>query len=124
MPDVAVELYTAGGDYFGAAITDLTGHYQFTNVAPGDYYLTFTAPGNYKFSPKDEGSNDALDSDADLTGKTSEFSLAMSEDKTKLDAGLILAGRPSTRACGRCWCRSTTSRSPKATAAAKLSISP
>jgi len=92
MPDVAVELYTVGGDYFGAAITDLTGQYQFTNVAPGDYYLTFMAPPNYKFSPKDEGANDALDSDADTTGQTADFVLAMSENKTSLDAGLILAG--------------------------------
>src|SRR5207253_1077209 len=90
--DVEVQLFTASGDYFSATTTDSSGHYQFDDVAPGSYYAIFTQPADYSFAPTDQGGNDAVDSDADASGQTSVFSLAMSENKTDLDAGLVLTG--------------------------------
>jgi hypothetical protein len=89
---VAVELDTAAGDYVASTTTDDYGHYVFTDVAPGDYVVKFTRPPDYSFSPPDQGTDDAIDSDAGPTGVTAPFSLVMSETKTTVDAGLVLTG--------------------------------
>ncbi len=87
---VVVDLYTANNEYVNTTVTDSAGHYQFDDVAPGDYYVVFNRPLNYLFSPKDAGTNNAIDSDANAAGQTDPFTLAMSQLKTDLDAGLVL----------------------------------
>ncbi|MCP9769360.1 hypothetical protein EGI22_15755, partial [Lacihabitans sp. LS3-19] len=56
------------------AITDLNGYYQFNDLIPGSYVVEFVTPGSngdYTNSPKDQGTDDSVDSDADqITGKT------------------------------------------------------
>ena len=43
--------------------TGAGGLYSFS-VVPGTYRVDFELPGGYSFSPRDQGGNDALDSDA------------------------------------------------------------
>jgi hypothetical protein len=92
VPNVEVDLHTSAGDYVTATTTDSTGHYQFTSVAPGSYCVAFTAPDNYGFSPKHQGSDATLDSDANPNGQTDPFSLGLGQNKTDIDAGLAVNG--------------------------------
>ncbi len=69
------------------------GYYVFKNVQPGKYAVMFMADLSiYKYAPKDQGSNDLLDSDADqITGKTPVFTVNKGDqDNYSLDAGLCL----------------------------------
>jgi gliding motility-associated-like protein len=71
--------------------TSTGGQYQFTGVKPGKYILTFSSPSGItglSFTQKD-ASSDALDSDADASGKTPEFNFASNQVLTDLDAGFI-----------------------------------
>lgn len=77
---VTVKLYAQPGAVFkGSRITDFLGHYLFEDVPAGDYFLEFvlnSLPNGYSVSPKDQGTDDHLDSDADpLTGRTEVFSV-------------------------------------------------
>jgi gliding motility-associated-like protein len=78
------------------ATTSAGGQYQFTGVKPGKYTLTFSSPAGVSgltFSPKNAGGN-ALDSDADGSGKTTEFNFASNQVITDLDAGMFDATVP------------------------------
>lgn len=82
-----VELYQSG-ELVNSVTTDANGNYQFFNVAPGTYSLMFHKPAGYNFSPKDQGGNDAVDSDVYATGLTDLFRLAAG-GFIDLDAGLV-----------------------------------
>ncbi|MCP9764315.1 SdrD B-like domain-containing protein, partial [Lacihabitans soyangensis] len=73
------------------ATTDVNGFYQFTNLTPGTYSVEFVTPGaagDYTNSPKDRGSNDGIDSDADqITGKTGSIIIQSGDDNQTVDAG-------------------------------------
>ena len=73
------------------ATTDANGFYQFTNLTPGTYIVEFVTPGaagDYTNSPKDQGTNDGIDSDADqITGKTSTIIISSGDDNQTVDAG-------------------------------------
>src|SRR5947209_5519967 len=65
------------------------GAYQFFGLAAGSYQVEFVALAGYQFSPQHQGSNNALDSDADpLTGRTGLFTLTGGEQNLDIDAGL------------------------------------
>jgi gliding motility-associated-like protein len=77
------------------ATTSAGGQYQFTGVKPGKYILTFSSSlAGLSFTQKDAGS-DALDSDADASGKTPEFNFASNQVLTDLDAGMIDVAAPT-----------------------------
>ncbi|MBW8011625.1 MAG: hypothetical protein FVQ83_10360, partial [Chloroflexi bacterium] len=96
--NVTVELYDpgidgaiGGGDdiLVDTTTTDASGIYSFPGIAPDDYFLDFTLLASYSFSPKDQGGDDALDSDADTsTGQTVITTLAVGEDDDTWDAGM------------------------------------
>ena len=68
---VTVNLYECGGTVaIDTTTTDEHGNYTFSVDPNGSYYIEFVAPENFLFSPKDQGGDDAKDSDADETGKT------------------------------------------------------
>jgi protocatechuate 3,4-dioxygenase beta subunit len=79
-------------------VTDADGKYRFDGLNPGEEYkITFdenTLPANYAFTTQDAGTNDAVDSDADIdTGMTGIVTLAPDEENLTLDAGIVeLAG--------------------------------
>lgn len=85
---VTVELYDAStNELIDTTETDYDGQYLFENVDPGDYYVQFQAPYGYGFTLMDEGSDDAVDSDADEYGQTADFTITSVDDLTR-DAGL------------------------------------
>ncbi len=86
---VTVELFKADGTSMGTKQTANGGQYLFDNLVPGDYYVEFTLPSGYVFSPKDQGGDDAKDSDADTaTGKTDVTTLSSGENDPTWDAGM------------------------------------
>ena len=90
---VKVTLLDATGHVVGSPLTtDANGNYLFTNLKPGTYSVQFdktTLPAGYIFTGKDAGSNDNLDSDANVAdGTTAQVTLASGESNTSLDAGL------------------------------------
>lgn len=95
-PGVMVSLYRCDGTLVGTDITGPTGNASFNSLTEGYYYIQFFAPDGYAFSPKDQGSDDQLDSDADpSTGKTECFYLAPGESTKAWDAGLFKQLPPS-----------------------------
>ncbi len=92
LPGVTVNLYDCQGILKATTTTGPNGEYAFSNVNPGSYYVEFVLLPGYVFSTKDAGSNDATDSDADVTlGTTSCFTLASGGNNTTTDAGMHLA---------------------------------
>ena len=88
---VAVKLLNAAGTVLATTTTDASGSYLFSNLAAGDYAIQVVAPTGYAFTSKDQGANDAADSDVDTaTGKTVVTSLAGGENDLTWDAGLKL----------------------------------
>jgi ELWxxDGT repeat protein len=86
---VVVTLHTPDGAMVDSTLTDADGLYQFLRVAPGDYFVQFELPSEFRFSPQNAGP-DADDSDADpATGRSPVFTIALDEDRTDVDAGLV-----------------------------------
>ena len=89
----AVELFSCPAEGEGTLLatttTNANGLYLFANLLPGDYYVQFAKPDGFLFaSPVLQGSNPALDSDADpTTGRTQCVALAEGESNLTLDAG-------------------------------------
>jgi len=86
---ISVELYHCDGTLVDETETNSDGYYGF-NVCPGsgDYYIVFgNVPEELKFTAGNEGS-DSMDSDADMGGRTSCFTIN-DEDEITIDAGLI-----------------------------------
>ncbi|MEI2671822.1 MAG: SdrD B-like domain-containing protein [Marmoricola sp.] len=90
---VTVKLLDASDAVVATTTTDSNGNYLFSNVACGTYSVQFTAPSGYEgFTDPDQGSDDAVDSDANkTTGKTGQVTIdADNPNNLTLDAGLVL----------------------------------
>lgn len=88
--NVTVRLYDKDRKLLDTARTDATGRYEFDGVTPGDYYVDIVAPANYVISPRDQGQDEAVDSDTDpATGETNVITLVAGENLLQWDAGLI-----------------------------------
>lgn len=86
---VVVNLYDSDDDFIKTTTTAGGGFYSFTDLEPGSYYLIFIYfIGGYTFSPMDQGSNDQIDSDADVKGRTGIIILAYGQTDLKWDAGM------------------------------------
>ena len=78
----------------GVEETDLIGNYLFECIYPGEYMVEFSMasfpPGGFGFSPKDAGTDDAKDSDANIpTGFTDPFMVfPFMLDNLTIDAGI------------------------------------
>ncbi|WP_367154843.1 SdrD B-like domain-containing protein [Methylomonas sp. HYX-M1] len=94
--NVTVKLQYAGADgKFDTADdkayttkTDASGYYQFSNLDAGKYQVTVVSPSGYYVTKSNQGSNDAIDSDIDSSGKTSVIDLAAGQQNLTIDAGL------------------------------------
>lgn len=87
---VPVTLYTSEGSQVAQTLTNSSGNYSFTGLTAGSsYYLSFGLPEGYVFTSKDQGGDDALDSDADpVTGQTGAFTWNGTTPDLSRDAGL------------------------------------
>ncbi|HPO57015.1 MAG TPA: SdrD B-like domain-containing protein [Ignavibacteriaceae bacterium] len=87
---VLVELYTCSNTFVTSATTNVNGQYEFESVVPGSYYVKFTLPSDYYFTLHNQGSNEAIDSDADPSnGKTECLTITQGEQKIDVDAGMF-----------------------------------
>ncbi|MEM7130564.1 MAG: SdrD B-like domain-containing protein [Chloroflexota bacterium] len=87
---VTVQLYDQNGAQIATTTTNSTGLYTLANVPVGRYRVGFETPGEgWWFTAQDQGSDDAVDSDADpFSGRTDEVSLLAGES-LMLDAGFL-----------------------------------
>lgn len=85
--NVTVQLLNSSGTVIATTTTNSSGAYSFGSVAPGAYSIQFAAPSGAKWSPQDVGSNDAIDSDVNNTGRSAQFTVAAGATST-VDAGL------------------------------------
>jgi fimbrial isopeptide formation D2 family protein/uncharacterized repeat protein (TIGR01451 family) len=84
----------AGASTGRTRVTDASGNYSFTDLAPGSYSVAFAPSAAMPFTVADEGGNDALDSDANpANGRTASVTLVSGAVDTTLDAGVY---RPAT----------------------------
>jgi protocatechuate 3,4-dioxygenase beta subunit len=89
---VVVKLYS-GSTLVGTTSTDANGNYLFSGLMPGSYSVQFVAASGYVFSPRDQGANDAVDSDADaISGSTGSYTLVSGQLQLTVDAGLRKTG--------------------------------
>jgi hypothetical protein len=70
-----VYLYDANNNLV-ATTTAMMGTYTFSDLYSGDYYVVVSLPGGATVSAKDQGSNDAIDSDFNSTGYSDLLSLS------------------------------------------------
>ncbi len=91
VPDVTVYLLDCAGNVLASMLTDADGFYLFTDLAPGDYLIQFVAPEGYDFTLRDQGGDDAVDSDADpVTGLAWCTTLEGGESDLTWDAGIYM----------------------------------
>jgi hypothetical protein len=95
---VTVNLYDCDDNPLGSTTTDADGHYWFSGLSTGSYYVEFIAPQGYLFSPRNQGGDDAMDSDADPTYGTTPCTPLECEENPTLDAGLYM---PEEEGCTR-----------------------
>ncbi len=85
-----------GSSYTTAS--DANGNYRFDGLTPGvQYTMQCVAPTGYQYSPQDQGTDDALDSDVDGTGTSGVYVLGAGEYNPTADCGLYL---PPVTDCG------------------------
>lgn len=88
--EATVFLYDANLNLLASTSTNAQGHYNFTDLTPGDYIIGFSTPGGTVFTLPDEGGDDTLDSDADrVTGLSPVITLSSDEFNDTVDAGLF-----------------------------------
>jgi len=95
VPNVTVQLMDCAGQVLASTVTNASGYYLFSNLTPGDYNVHFVPELGYVFSPQDQGSDDALDSDVNpVNGMTVCTTLESGENDMTWDAGLYLPPPP------------------------------
>ncbi len=91
----AIALLDDQGIQVDFTTTDGTGAYSFS-VPAGTYRISFITPDGYVFGPQNQGTDPALDSDADPeTGRTVLFTVAAGQTDDSRDAGLIVVPPPT-----------------------------
>lgn len=88
MNTITVHLYQQDNFLINTTTTDSKGYYHFTGLVNGAYYLQVTLRTGYRFSPQNIGFNNAVDSDVDVTGKTSVFLVTINQNVQRWDAGM------------------------------------
>jgi hypothetical protein len=91
-----VVLFDGSGQPLDVTSTDADGVYTFDGLSPGNYSTMFLLPDGYGFSPPDQGTDDATDSDADpFLGLTADFVVSSGASASGGDAGLLADDLPA-----------------------------
>ena len=98
--NVTVKLYDAGADttvgtaddvFVSQTVSAANGSYQVSPTATGTYYLIFVAPAGRIITFQDDPGGEAIDSDADASGRTAAIVIATLADAIDtVDCGLTL----------------------------------
>src|SRR5690606_15339651 len=89
-PGVTVRLIDGSGSVIATTVTNANGFYLFDFLTPGDYAVEFVPPAGYALARRDQGGDDAADSDPHrFTGRTTTTTLSPGEDDLTWDAGLV-----------------------------------
>ncbi len=86
---VTVRLLDADGNELESTVTGADGRYSFRNLWYGEYQVEIDIPAGFTASPRDQGSDDAADSDIDSSGVMGPTALGPREHDPTRDAGLI-----------------------------------
>ncbi len=84
---INVTLFNKDNQKIGEVTTDSAGYYEFNDLYPGDYHVEFSAKSDYSRSQKDQGNNDAIDSDVNQTGISDKITLKSNDGGKVIDAG-------------------------------------
>ena len=87
--NITVILQDCNGVELLRTTTDENGHYDFSNLIPGDYLVVFEDLPNNSIWAKQNIGNDALDSDPDENGIATCTNLEAGEDDPTWDAGIL-----------------------------------
>ncbi len=89
---ITVELVDLGtAQLAGSLQTDQAGQYLFEGLKPGRYQVRFDVASYWRLSPKDQGSDETLDNDAEPgTGLADAVQLLSGEQRRFLDAGMFV----------------------------------
>ena len=98
VPEVAVQLLTPAGQVLRRTVTSGTGRFTFDGLPAGTYQVQFgRPPDGLRFTSERAGANPAVDSDADLNGRTQLVQLGdENPTDTTVDAGLTTPANYST----------------------------
>jgi len=98
VPEVGVQLLTPAGQVLRRTVTSGTGRFTFDGLPAGTYQVHFgRPPDGLRFTSERAGANPAVDSDADLNGKTQLVQLGdENPTDTTVDAGLTTPANYST----------------------------
>ncbi|MDA1018039.1 MAG: hypothetical protein O3A00_26730, partial [Planctomycetota bacterium] len=89
LPDVTVRLLNSALATINTDTTDANGHYDFQGLLAGTYFVEFDLLAGFEFSAKDQGGDDARDSDANpSTGRTDAIALTAQQKRIDVDAGM------------------------------------
>ena len=83
---VTVELQDSAGNTLASTSTDADGLYNFANLTAGDYRIEFITPDGFDASPRQQGNDSAIDSDALVSDVVT---LTAGENNTTIDAGFF-----------------------------------
>jgi Tol biopolymer transport system component/protocatechuate 3,4-dioxygenase beta subunit len=86
---ITVHLLDENNNIIDTTVTDADGYYGFIDLPPGTYSIRVERPTGYTFSPRDQGANDGVDSDADLNGDMDQTTLLPGQHDPNWDAGLV-----------------------------------
>ena len=94
IPGAAVSLYDESGTILLVQTkTDAKGSYTFGGLAAANYVVEFALPnGRFAFSGPNQGGDSKLDSDADMTSGRASVAVAISQNRTDIDAGIAITG--------------------------------
>jgi protocatechuate 3,4-dioxygenase beta subunit len=99
---VTVKLMAADGTtVLSTTTTSSTGFYQFSNLTAGTYQVYFGTKSGYDLTAANQGTNDAIDSDASTSSRlTGPIALAAGENNTTVDAGMVVYCPPAPASIG------------------------
>lgn len=88
LSNIEVQLFNASNQLVRTTFTDNDGAYRFNDLAAATYYVQ-VIKNTYAISPKNQGTNNTIDSDANTDGKTYAISLPTGATVKNIDVGLV-----------------------------------